>query len=466
MRVRATRPELLGRPDLRHLERAELDAVGRPDRRARAWTSWSPAPPSTSRLRPDQRRPLADGTTDVQTFYLAQSGPNLVFHADQAERVYIQSRSLFLTGDGTIVSSASMGAGTIYTVVSDRHHGHRVAAAPSTAAPGPPVTCRPSAGAPLPAAPPPLPAGGRPGPADHRRHHRAERPTRAPTTRSRPSSSGCPPTSATPPTSRRCRPAPTPSTSFLFGSRRGYCEQISTATVVMLRIARASPPGRRSGTCPAPTTRSPTSTKCMPTTPTPGCRCGSPATDGRTSTPPPTCRWPTRRPGRCWPAPAGHFLGRLPWIPIGLALAAVSTVVVVVRRRRRRPPTWAHRVAADLDRGGAPSGRAAADGRDPDRLRAPAGRRRIPVGGRRCRRSTGLVERYSYAGVEPSADRDRPRPGLHPPVRPPPTSRPRSPRHTRRDGGGRRPRRSPIRPGPRPAPRRTRRRRPAAAGRP
>ena len=45
-------------------------------------------------------------------------GPNLVFHADNAQRVYIQSRSLFLTGDGTIVSASSMGAGTVYTVVS------------------------------------------------------------------------------------------------------------------------------------------------------------------------------------------------------------------------------------------------------------------------------------------------------------------------------------------------------------
>ena len=43
------------------------------------------------------------------------------------------------------------------------------------------------------------------------------------------------PRPATPPTSRRCPPGPTPSTSFLFGSRRGFCEQISTATVVMLR---------------------------------------------------------------------------------------------------------------------------------------------------------------------------------------------------------------------------------------
>ena len=67
----------------------------------------------------DQQAVESTGDTDVQTFYVAQSGPNLVFHADNAERVYIQSRALFLTGDGTIVSATSMGAGTIYTVVSD-----------------------------------------------------------------------------------------------------------------------------------------------------------------------------------------------------------------------------------------------------------------------------------------------------------------------------------------------------------
>ncbi|MGH9080119.1 MAG: DUF3488 domain-containing protein, partial [Acidimicrobiales bacterium] len=70
-------------------------------------------------LAPDQVANRADDTTDVQTFYLAQSGPNLVFHADDAQRVYIQSRYLFLTGDGTIVSATSMGAGTVYTVVSN-----------------------------------------------------------------------------------------------------------------------------------------------------------------------------------------------------------------------------------------------------------------------------------------------------------------------------------------------------------
>ena len=88
----------------------------------------------------DQQAPYADGTTDIQTFYLAQSGPNLVFHADNAERVYLQSRALYLTGGGTIVSAASMGAGTVYTVVSDDitatdHQLSRATVPPSTGFP-------------------------------------------------------------------------------------------------------------------------------------------------------------------------------------------------------------------------------------------------------------------------------------------------------------------------------------------
>ncbi|HUY67039.1 MAG TPA: transglutaminaseTgpA domain-containing protein, partial [Acidimicrobiales bacterium] len=48
--------------------------------------------PFTVPLAADQLGTLSTGSTDVQTFYLAESGPNLVFHADNAQRVYIQSR--------------------------------------------------------------------------------------------------------------------------------------------------------------------------------------------------------------------------------------------------------------------------------------------------------------------------------------------------------------------------------------
>ena len=190
-------------------------------------------------LGPDQQAGPSNGDTDLQTFYLAQSGPNLVFHADNAERVYIQSRSLYLTKDGAIISSTSMGSGTIYTVVS----ADSTATAARNCGPTPrPVGRRPDGSKPLspdqthryPSSPIPTrgwrhsPAGSPPPPAppatptpaydkveaieamdgDHMRvHHR--HPAAAP---------------------RRRR-----GDQFLFGNRLGFCEQISTATVVMLR---------------------------------------------------------------------------------------------------------------------------------------------------------------------------------------------------------------------------------------
>ncbi len=215
-------------------------------------------------------------------------------------------------------------------------------------------------------------------------------------------------------------------TSFLFGTRRGYCEQISTATVVMLRSLG------------------------IPARETVGYVPGSydPLTDLFEVHADDAHAWvQVWFPGYGWqnfdptadvpladPSPGSviahsllRFLGRLPWIPIGLTLAAASTVTVVVRRRRRRPPTWAHRVAADLSEGGR---RRHASRRTDETLTAYGAR----LGGLDFGSAAGLeevcrlVERYSYAGVEPSAadiaralafsrrfaHRPRPRPGPGP----------------------------------------------------
>ncbi len=191
-------------------------------------------------LQPSQQAPLAAGTPDVQTFYLAQSGPNLVFHADNAQRVYIQSRSLFLTGDGTIVSASSMGAGTVYTVVSDD-----ITATPEqlrqATLPQPAARCpgRPPVDAPDPARYLQLPHAyprvaalarqittgiGAPGDPDPHTYDKVSAIESWMSTHVRY-------TTDIPPLA----PGADAVTSFLFGSRRGYCEQISTATVVMLR---------------------------------------------------------------------------------------------------------------------------------------------------------------------------------------------------------------------------------------
>ncbi len=118
MRVRASRPSFWVGQTYDTWNGQSWVQTGEPTSGRPRRPSWRPARPFDH---PPGRRPAGRpvaGTTDVQTFYLAQSGPNLVFHADNAQRVYLQSQALFLTGDGTIVSTTSMGAGTVYTVVS------------------------------------------------------------------------------------------------------------------------------------------------------------------------------------------------------------------------------------------------------------------------------------------------------------------------------------------------------------
>jgi transglutaminase-like putative cysteine protease len=107
-------------------------------------------------------------------------------------------------------------------------------------------------------------------------------------------------------------------------------------------------------------------------------------------------------PGSVLATTAGHALARLPWIPISLVLALVGAVTAIRRHRRRRPPTWAHRIAADLERGGVRLGRQ----RRTDETLSAYGRRLAdadPRRGRQLIEATVLVERYTYGGIEPSA---------------------------------------------------------------
>lgn len=93
---------------------------------------WHLAPEPPRIIRGDQpiyvpRVPL-DGPTQsavdvdelVQTYYLEQSGPNSIFAANQASRVYFAERSLFQNPDGTLRAGVRLDAGTVYTVVSER----------------------------------------------------------------------------------------------------------------------------------------------------------------------------------------------------------------------------------------------------------------------------------------------------------------------------------------------------------
>ncbi len=67
-----------------------------------------------------------DGEELVQTFYLETAGPNVIFAANRATHVYIPQSSLFELTDGTVRTGVELEKGAVYTVVSRR--------APSTAA--------------------------------------------------------------------------------------------------------------------------------------------------------------------------------------------------------------------------------------------------------------------------------------------------------------------------------------------
>jgi protein-glutamine gamma-glutamyltransferase len=354
----------------------------------------------------DELAGRSSGATNVQTFYLAESGPNLVFHADNAQRVYVQSPSLYLTGNGTIVSANSMGSGTIYTVISADNTASpeqlRTAGSLAAGYPEAPTLSQEqlSQYLLLPHAYPRVAnlarsitsstSPGDPNPSTYDKvaaielwmsrhiHYTTDIPPLA--------------------------PGSDAVTSFLFGSRLGYCEQISTATVVMLRslgIPARETVGYVPGSYDPITDLYDVEAKdahawVQVWFPGYGWQNFDPTADVPLANP---------SPGSVLTAAAGRTLAHLPWIPIGIALVLVAAIYAIARARVRRPPTWAHRIASDLEHGGARHG---------DRRRAgetlSGYARRLgnddPLYGNRERliAATQLVERYSYAGMEPSAD--------------------------------------------------------------
>lgn len=60
------------------------------------------------------------GEEFIQTFYLERGGPNIVFGAYRPTEVYFPDRFLFQLPDGALRTGVEMEAGTVYTVVSSR----------------------------------------------------------------------------------------------------------------------------------------------------------------------------------------------------------------------------------------------------------------------------------------------------------------------------------------------------------
>ena len=150
---------------------------------AQSWSA-SPTPrgsaaPATRTRRSSSRAPhRAPGTaqTDLQTFYVVQSSPNLVFHADTAHEVWFPTHDLFVSDHDSIVSPIGLGPGAIYTVESDVTRPSPDAAARPRRAPS--AGRRRRSGARHSSSPTPIPRVQAAGRVGHRRR------TRPPTTRS------------------------------------------------------------------------------------------------------------------------------------------------------------------------------------------------------------------------------------------------------------------------------------------
>jgi transglutaminase-like putative cysteine protease len=366
--------------------------------------------PFTIPTYPDQVAELATGTEDIQTFYLTDDGPNLVFHADNVQRVYLQSRAVYVTPDGTIASTSSMGSGAIYTVVSNDTvaSAAQLRAATEVGVYGIPG----SRAAPLseaeqnrylqlPHADPRVTAlaaavtagigtTGDAATTDPRTYDKVQAIDRWMAAHIR-YTTDIPPLPA----------GADAVDSFLFGTRRGYCEQISTATVVMLR-SLGIPAREAVGYVPGPYNPITDLYDIQAKDAHAWVQVWFPGYGWQNFDPTATVPLANPAPGSVLARSLSRDLARVPWLPLALGVAVVAVVVWLRRRRLRRPATWAHQVAADLATGGARIGmprRSDETLTDYTRRLVPA----VPDQGRDLLVVAGLVERATYGGVEPSA---------------------------------------------------------------
>ncbi len=355
---------------------------------------------------PDQIAQHSAGPVDVQTFYLTTGGPNLVFHADNAQQVYLQARSILVSPDGTIASTQSMGAGTIYTVVSsDVNATPSQLQAATVATPGSGVVDRSSLGIDGQARYLQLP-------------HADARVAALATTITAPIGDA---TASDPRTYDKVMaieqwmrdhvryttdipplPAGADSVdSFLFGTRRGYCEQISTATVVMLR-SLGIPAREAVGYVPGPYNPITDLYDIQAKDAHAWVQVWFPGWGWQNFDPTAEVPLANPTPGSVLARSFGHSLTRLPWIPLLLTALVVGLIIWLRRRHSRKPTSWSYQVAADLARGGGRIGYP----RRPDETLTSYGQRLArlaPEYGADLVAATVLVERATYGGIEPTA---------------------------------------------------------------
>lgn len=336
------------------------------------------------------------GTTNVQTFYVEQPLANLLFATAQPNEVYFPAHSIVVGADGSLRSTVAMTPGTVYTVVSsdaDLPPGE-LAKVTSTTMPG-------GLGADL-----QLP----------RRYQRVAALTgsilakaHARTIYAKVSalegwmathvrySTDIPP----------LLPGQDAVDHFLFGSRIGYCEQISTALAVMLRT-QGIPAREAVGYVPGPFNPLSDLYEIQAKDAHAWVQVWFPGIGWQSFDPTAQVPLAPPDPGAVLLSYLGRSIVGLPWTPIGAGLGLVAgsfLLAVAIRRRRRVPLPWAARMAAELERRGAKVG-VARRGSETlaeylARLGACGRWRDGPDLSAPLHTVAGVLERAAYAGKEP-----------------------------------------------------------------
>jgi transglutaminase-like putative cysteine protease len=338
------------------------------------------------------------GPSDLQTFYMAQASPNLIFHADDAVDVWFPARNIYISGNDTLVSPIALGSGAIYTVRSQVNTATPAQLAADTASPATESATERDqlqSDLQLPHAYPRVKA-------------LAEKITARTTTTEAKVQALIAWIGAHTHYSTDIPPLPPGADTvdeFLFGNRVGFCEQISTAMAVMLRSIGV--PAREAvGYVPGSYNPITDLYEVQGKDAHAWVQVFFPHYGWQSFDPTAVVPLANPSPGATLFHDAGRALRALPAVPLGVPLLLAAAAALVVRWRRRQPATWAVAVARRMEQAGRRAGRP----RQPDETLTEYASALDVLAGDASgtwRSLAWLVEASAYGQHEPSADERR-----------------------------------------------------------
>jgi protein-glutamine gamma-glutamyltransferase len=332
------------------------------------------------------------GQTDIQTFYLATTGPNLVFHAGDAHEVYFPAQGIIDSRDGTIRTSLGMGPGTVYTVESLINQ-PTAAQLESTATSNEVLDLADTQRyTELPHAYPRVEQLAKQITAGKSTVYGKVEALIAWIGAHTHYSTDIPPLA----------PGQDTVDEFLFGNRTGYCEQISTALSVMLRTL-GIPAREAVGYVPGPYDPITDLWEIQASDAHAWVQVWFPYYGWQSFDPTAVVPLANPTPGHVLLHDVAVVVERAPWVPVGIPVAALFAVYYGMRAWRRRATTWAGKVARRLERIAV---RARARRRPGETLTELAARLDARAGDKSGTLSSvaSMAEAAAYGGVDPPDD--------------------------------------------------------------